>query len=81
VVLEADLDTFAYRNPHPGPRVVDVDHPTTQVWKRRCLAEADILIPEGVSFAALNFATGLLSAALGKAGLRHDEPSFFSRLG
>ena len=81
VVLGAGLDTFAYRNPHPGLRVVEVDHPTTQVWKRRRLAEADIPVPSGVAFAALDFATGPLSAALGKAGLRRDEPSFFSWLG
>ena len=34
VVLGAGLDTFAYRNPHPGLRVFEVDHPATQAWKR-----------------------------------------------
>src|SRR6185369_5860728 len=34
VVLGAGLDTFAYRNPHRGLRVFEVDHPTTQRWKR-----------------------------------------------
>src|ERR1700722_8363184 len=28
-VLGAGLDTFAYRNPHPGLRVFEVDHPST----------------------------------------------------
>src|SRR3954470_9148625 len=30
VVLGAGLDTFAYRNPHPDLRVIEVDHPDTQ---------------------------------------------------
>jgi len=32
VVLGAGLDTFAYRNPHAGLRVFEVDHPATQQW-------------------------------------------------
>lgn len=81
VILGAGLDTFAYRNPHPGLRVVEVDHPATQAWKRQRLAEADIAVPEGVAFAATDFEAEPLSAALGRAGLRRDEPSFFSWLG
>jgi len=30
VVLGAGLDTFAYRNPYPALRVLEVDHPATQ---------------------------------------------------
>jgi methyltransferase (TIGR00027 family) len=81
VVLGAGLDTFAYRNPHPGLLVVEVDHPATQAWKRRRLAEADIAVPEGVAFASIDFAAEPLPAALGRAGLRPGEPSFFSWLG
>jgi methyltransferase (TIGR00027 family) len=81
VILGAGLDTFAYRNPHPGLRVVEVDHPATQAWKRRRLAEAHLTVPEGVTLVALDFATEPLSAALGRAGVRRDEPGFFSWLG
>lgn len=81
VILGAGLDTFAYRNPHPGLRVVEVDHPATQAWKRRRLADAHIVVPESVAFTATDFAAEPLSAALGRAGLRPDEPSFFSWLG
>src|SRR5687768_7568694 len=45
VVLGAGLDTFAYRNPYPDLQVIEVDHPDTQAWKRRRLAEAQIEIP------------------------------------
>src|SRR5579864_2133905 len=35
VILGAGLDTFALRNPHAAPiRIYEVDHPSTQEWKR-----------------------------------------------
>jgi methyltransferase (TIGR00027 family) len=81
VVLGAGLDTFAYRNPYPDLRVFEVDHPATQAWKRQRLAEAHIAVPEGVTFAAVDFATEPLPQALRAAGLRSEEPTFFSWLG
>jgi methyltransferase (TIGR00027 family) len=81
VVLGAGLDTFAYRNPYPGLRVFEVDHPATQAWKRQRLADARIAVPEGVTFVALDFASESLPEALPAAGVRSEEPSFFSWLG
>lgn len=81
VILGAGLDTFAYRNPWPALRVFEVDHPATQAWKRQRLVEAHLPVPEGVTFVALDFATEPLPTALRAAGLRSDEPSFFSWLG
>src|ERR1017187_6259909 len=46
IVLGAGLDTFAYRNPHPGVHVFEVDHPSTQAWKREQLQAAHIPIPQ-----------------------------------
>ena len=37
VVLGAGLDTFAYRHPHEGLRVYEVDFPATGAWKRERL--------------------------------------------
>jgi methyltransferase (TIGR00027 family) len=81
VVLGAGLDTFAYRNPYPNLRVFEVDHPATQAWKRRHLTDAHISIPEGVTFAPVDFASEPLPQALRAAGLHSEEPSFFSWLG
>jgi methyltransferase (TIGR00027 family) len=81
VVLGAGLDTFAYRNPYPGLRVFEVDHPTTQAWKRQRLLEARIAVPGGVTFVAVDLATESLPRALRTAGLCSEEPSFFSWLG
>src|SRR5689334_22848638 len=55
VVLGAGLDTFAYRNPHQAVRVVEVDHPDTQAWKRRRLAEAGIEVPGSVAYVGVDF--------------------------
>jgi methyltransferase (TIGR00027 family) len=55
VVLGAGLDTFAYRNPYPGLRVVEIDHPATQAWKRERLAAAGIEIPDTVSHVSTDF--------------------------
>jgi methyltransferase (TIGR00027 family) len=41
LLLGAGLDTFAWRNPHPGLRVFEADHPDTQAWKRERLAAHD----------------------------------------
>src|SRR5450755_3917709 len=52
VLLGAGLDTFAYRQPSwaKSLRIFEVDHPTTQRWKRRRLAEARASVPLNVSF-------------------------------
>src|SRR6202162_2165714 len=55
VVLGAGLDTFAYRNPHPGLRVFEVDHPATQAWKREQLQAAGITIPPALTFVHIDF--------------------------
>jgi methyltransferase (TIGR00027 family) len=83
VVLGAGLDTFAYRNPYPSSRlrVFEVDHPATQAWKRVRLGEAQIAIPESLTFAPVDFEQQTLLEGLKRAGFREDEPAFFSMLG
>lgn len=81
VVLGAGLDTFAYRNPFPGLRVFEVDHPATQGWKRRRLEAAGIAIPESMTFAPVDFERQTLAEGLGRAGFQRDQKTFFSWLG
>jgi methyltransferase (TIGR00027 family) len=83
VILGAGLDTFAYRNPwdDKGLRVFEVDHPDTQEWKRALLRDAEITVPDSVSFAQINFEEESLSDALSRAGFDRSKPSFFSWLG
>jgi len=79
VLLGAGLDTFAYRNPHAGLAVFEVDHPDTQAMKRRRLADAGVAVPDGVTYVAIDFATDALGSTLRTAGL--DAPAFFAWLG
>jgi methyltransferase (TIGR00027 family) len=81
VVLGAGLDTFAYRNPHPGLRVFEVDHPDTQAWKREQLQTAGIPIPSFLTFVPVDFEKQTLEAGLTHSGFNPNAPAFFSWLG
>lgn len=81
VVLGAGLDTFAYRNPFPSLRVFEVDFPATQQWKRGLLADAQISVPDSVTFVPLDFEHQALSAGLAEAGFDHCRPAYFGWLG
>lgn len=81
VILGAGLDTFAYRNPHPGLRVFEVDHPDTQAWKRKRLADAGIEVPHSVAYCPVDFAVRPLGDGLADAGFEPGVPSFFVWLG
>jgi methyltransferase (TIGR00027 family) len=83
VILGAGLDTFAYRNPHPHGllHVFEVDHPTTQTWKRARLKEAGIPLPNDLTFAPVDFETQTLAERLVGAGYNSGKCTFFSWLG
>jgi methyltransferase (TIGR00027 family) len=81
VVLGAGLDTFAYRNPHEGLRVFEVDRAATQEWKRRRLAEAEIGLPESLTFAHVDFERDTLGDALARAGFDAGRAAVFAWLG
>ena len=83
VVLGAGLDTLSLRNPHAaeGLRFFEADHPATQAWKRRRLAEAGLALPELLSFAPIDFERQSLAEALLAAGFRRERPAFFHWLG
>ncbi len=76
VVLGAGLDTFAYRNPHPGLRVTEVDHPDTQAWKRARLAASGIAAPSSLTSLGVDFERESLADRL-----ELDGPTFFLWLG
>jgi methyltransferase (TIGR00027 family) len=83
VILGAGLDTFAYRNPYPKGTlsIYEVDHPSTQVFKRARLAEADIALPAGLTFVPVNFETHSLTDGLAATRCDWRAPVFFSWLG
>lgn len=82
VVLGAGLDTFAYRHPlAPRLKVFEVDHPETQAWKRRRLAEAGVTAPSSLSFAPVDFERDQLLAGLAGAGFDAQARAIFVWLG
>lgn len=82
VVLGAGLDTFAYRHPLAGRlKVFEVDHPATQAWKRRRLAEAGVTAPENLAYAGVDFERDQLLDGLLAAGFDPRVRSFFLWLG
>ncbi len=82
VVLGAGLDTYAYRGAlRDRLRIWEVDHPATQAWKRRRLADAGIPLPANLTFAPVDFERQTLAEGLAAAGFDAGEQSFFTWLG
>jgi methyltransferase (TIGR00027 family) len=81
VLLGAGLDTFAHRNPHPGLRVFEVDHPATQQWKRELLETGGIATPQSLTYAPVDFECQGLPEQLAAAGFDNKAPTFFAWLG
>jgi methyltransferase (TIGR00027 family) len=82
VVLGAGLDTYAYRNVHPGGlRLFEVDHPATQAWKRERLRNAAIQEPNSLTFAPIDFEFQTLAQGLASVGFDTTRRTFFTWLG
>ena len=83
VVLGAGLDTFAHRNPfaEAGLRAFEVDHPSTQAWKRERLAAAGLPPPASLTFAPTDFERQTLADGLAAAGFDFARPAVFAWLG
>ena len=81
VVLGAGLDTYAYRSPFRDLRILEVDHPSTQAWKRQRLAEAGIAVPGNLTFAPVDFEGETVSEGLASAGFDAARRTFFTWLG
>jgi len=82
VILGAGLDTYAYRSPFGDClHIFEVDHPVTQAWKRKRLAEAAIPLPNWLTFIAVDFEHETLADRLLSAGFNLEQQTFFTWLG
>ncbi|MDA3631078.1 class I SAM-dependent methyltransferase [Saccharopolyspora sp. WRP15-2] len=81
VILGAGLDTFAYRNPTAPLAVFEVDHPATQQWKRKLLADSGVDVPEMLRWVPVDFETDQLLDQLVAAGFDPTRPALISWLG
>ncbi len=83
VILGAGFDSFALRQPPwaKGLRIIEVDQPATQEMKRARIAEAGLVIPDNVAFAAVDFERESLRGGLQRNSVSLETPTFFSWLG
>ena len=79
VIMGAGLDSFAWRQP-AGVRVLEIDHPATQTWKRTRLEKLAIPLPPSLMWVPVDFEVESVALGLGRANLRPDEV-FISWLG
>jgi methyltransferase (TIGR00027 family) len=83
VLLGAGLDTFAYRQPAwaAALRIIEVDHPASQLDKQARLRRAGIAAPPNVRYAAADLEADALYPTLEAAGLDAGQPAFVACLG
>jgi len=83
LILGAGMDTFCWRQP-PGMealQVFEVDHPSSQAYKRLRLSEAGIPTPANVHFVPVDFESTSLRQGLQDSAFDFSLPSFISWLG
>jgi len=83
ILLGAGFDTLALRHPPwaVGLRIFEVDHLSTQREKRSRIFNTGISVPKNLVFVEIDFEKESLEDRLDAAGVRKDEPTFFSWLG
>jgi len=79
IVLGAGFDTRAYRfgGLLKHCRVIEVDAPPTQAYKKRRVQEVLRDLPTNLTYCAIDFAKDDLMDGLRRAGFRPDEKTFY----
>jgi methyltransferase (TIGR00027 family) len=83
VIIGAGFDTFALRRPVAAHNVavIEIDHPATQLAKRRFLADSRIAPPDNLHFVDADLTKDSLSSVLKRSPYMSDAPAFVSWLG
>ncbi|MEP3890553.1 MAG: class I SAM-dependent methyltransferase [Hellea sp.] len=83
VILGAGLDSTAYRclDLTKVLDVFEVDHPSTQAWKKEQVKAAGITVPDNLSYVSFDFENQTLGEALKLGGVKTDSMTFFTWLG
>ncbi|WP_342714928.1 class I SAM-dependent methyltransferase [Bacillus paramycoides] len=82
VILGAGLDTFSFRHRELENEIeiFEVDHPSTQRFKKERIKEAELEIPNNLHFISMDFTKGFSSEQLRNEGFENKK-TFFSLLG
>ena len=83
VILGAGLDTFCFRNPELDTKleIFEVDHPSTQDFKRNRLAKPNYQIPDNLHFVPMDFTKDIILQNLIDEGFQLNKKTFYSLLG
>jgi len=84
VILGAGLDTFVQRHPELASRlrIFEIDHPSTQAWKRQRLLDLGYGIPPCLRLVPVDFEAGdAWQVCLSAAGFDADEPAIVASTG
>ncbi|MDA2037928.1 class I SAM-dependent methyltransferase [Bacillus cereus] len=82
VILGAGLDTFSFRHREleSNIEIFEVDHPSTQQFKKERIEEAEFEIPNNLHFVSMDFTKGFSYEQLRSEGFENKK-TFFSLLG
>lgn len=82
VILGAGLDTFSFRHRELENKIeiFEVDHPSTQQFKKERIEEAEFEIPNNLHFISMDFTKGFSYEQLQNEGFENKK-MFFSLLG
>ncbi len=80
VMVGAGLETFALRHRDLQDRlqVFEIDHPSTQAFKRQALSQAGIALPSNLHFVAADLEAASVADALRGSSFEPRVPSVFS---
>lgn len=83
VILGAGLDTFAWRRPDLADQIqiFELDHPSSQEFKRARLAAAGMALPANLHFGAADFERETVADVLSRLPFDLSLPSHFALLG
>jgi methyltransferase (TIGR00027 family) len=83
VIVGAGMDSFALRRPAFAAEleIIEIDHPATQQFKLRRLADCGIAPPPGLRFVPADLSEIPLDAALTGSSFRADRQAVFAWLG
>ncbi|AIE80048.1 O-Methyltransferase involved in polyketide biosynthesis [Bacillus cereus] len=82
MILGAGLDTFSFRHRELENKieVFEVDHPSTQQFKKERIKEAELEVPNHLHFVSMDFTKGFSYEQLQNEGFENKK-TFFSLLG
>lgn len=83
VLIGAGFDSFILRRgqAHAGLRIFEIDHPSTQILKRRRISQCGLSLGAGVSFLPADLSRERLDQVLDVSSFDKEAKTFFSWLG